>query len=323
MNQRAQSKAEELRAAQRPFATAQVVRAEAPTSAKPGAAAVITPEGGIFGWIGGGCAQPTVIEQAQAALRDGQPRLIRISPQSGPAVPGVAQFSMTCFSGGTLDIFIQPELPRLRLVLLGRSPTAHSLACLGAAMGYTVDVFAPGAPREDFPDARQVHDALDLRGFDFGPTNAVVVASQGEYDEEALEAALATPVPYVAFVASGKKWQSVRAFLEGRGVAAARLDAVKAPAGLDLHAVEAEEVALSILAEIVMRLRSGALALPESAPQARPQAPAQALDPICGMTVEIQSARGHSHHAGRDYYFCCPGCKKTFDKDPARYLKAG
>jgi xanthine dehydrogenase accessory factor len=208
--------------------------------------------------------------------------------------------------------------------VLGRSPVARALARLGGDLGYAVDVFAPGAPAEDFPGARQVLDSLDLTGYAFGPLNALVVASQGEYDEEALAAALATPWPYVAFVASRKKWQAVREGLRARGIAPERLAAVKAPAGLDLHGEEAEEVALSILAEIVTLRRTGALATAQAGAAAEtPAAPTQAVDPICGMTVDVKTARAHSHHAGRDYYFCCPGCKRTFDGDPARYLKAG
>jgi xanthine dehydrogenase accessory factor len=167
-------------------------------------------------------------------------------------------------------------------------------------------------------------DSLDLTGYAFAPLNAIVVASQGEYDEEGLAAALASPMPYVAFVASRKKWQAVREGLRARGIAQERLAAVKAPAGLDLHGDEAEEVALSILAEIVTLRHTGALTNTQAAaPAEAPAVQTQALDPICGMTVDIKTARAHSHHAGRDYYFCCPGCKRTFDSDPARYLKAG
>lgn len=319
-------KSRELRERAEPFVTAVVVRCDPPTSAKPGAKAVVTQAGDIVGWIGGGCAQPIVIEQARAALREGKPRLIRISPDEGLVeVHGMINFEMACHSGGTLDIFIEPVLPPVQLVIMGRSPVAQALARLGKGLGYAVAVHAPGAQRADFPEADRVVDSLDVRGLEAPGQAFVIISSQGEYDEDALEAALAVETPYTAFVASRTKWGAIQKFLKERGFKGKQLERVKVPAGLDIHAVEAEEIALSILAEIVSLRRSGALADIAGAAEAgagEQAAPAEATDPICKMTVVMEGARYVSEHGGEKYYFCCAACRQAFEKEPGKYARA-
>src|SRR5208282_887937 len=143
------TKADELLTNNQSFAIAVVVRYQAPISGKPGNKAIIFPDGRMWGWIGGGCAQPLVIQEALKALADGKPRLIRISPSSSPE-EGIVDFTMTCHSGGTLDIYIEPVLPKPHILILGRSPIAVALARLGKAINYTVSVVAPGVDRENF-----------------------------------------------------------------------------------------------------------------------------------------------------------------------------
>lgn len=308
-----------LREQGEPFATAVVVRCESPTSAKPGAKAVVKQDGTIIGWIGGGCAQPIVAEQAQEAIRQGAPRLIRITPDHGLVeLPGMMNFEMACHSGGTLDIFIEPVLPPLRLLVLGRSPVAQALSRLGSVLGYAVTVHAPGAAAAEFPDAEALQDTLDLSGTKRPEQSFVVVSSQGEYDEDALEAALSLPAPYLAFVASKTKWEAIRKYLAERGCKNEQLERVRVPAGLSIQAVEPGEIALSILAEIVSLRRAGALAPPE-APAA---SAAVETDPICKMKVKVEGARHVAEHKGRKYYFCCAACKQAFKKSPAKFAKA-
>src|SRR5271169_652064 len=186
------------------FAIAVVVRFQAPISGKPGNKAIIFPDGKIWGWIGGGCAQPVVIKEALKALADGQPRLIRISPSSSPEA-GIVDYAMTCHSGGTLDIFIEPVMPKPHILILGRSPVAVALTKLASTTNYAVSVAAPGAERENFPDAGLVQTGLDLSELKIRAQNFIVVSTQGECDEEALEKALSTNAAYVAFVASKVK----------------------------------------------------------------------------------------------------------------------
>lgn len=313
------SKAEELLAKDQPFAVAVVVRYQAPISGKPGNKAIIFPDGEIWGWIGGGCAQPVVVKEALKALADGQPRLIRISPSSS-SEEGIVDYAMTCHSGGTLDVFIEPVLPKPHVLILGRSPVAVALAKLAPATNYAVSVAAPSAEREHFPDAGLVQPDLDLSQLKITHQTFIVVSTQGECDEEALEKALGTSAAYVAFVASKTKAGKVLEYLRGQGVTAARLNQVRSPAGLDIRAASPEEIAVSILAEIIQ-----VHGTKDAAPKAKAVLPVlnqEAKDPICGMMVAIGAAKHKSEFQGNSFYFCCAGCKQKFDKQPDKYAAA-
>ena len=312
-------KADELLAKGEPFAVALVVRYQAPISGKPGNKAIIQADGKLWGWIGGGCAQPVVVKEALKALADGQPRLIRISPSSSPE-EGIVDYTMTCHSGGTLDIFIEPVLPRPHILILGRSPVAQTLSKLANTIGYAVSVFAHNADREAFPGADSVQTNLDLTHLKITPQTFIVVSTQGESDEEALEVALQTGSGYVAFVASKNKASKSLDYLKERGLAAERLSLVRAPAGLDIHASSPEEIAVSILAEIIQIRKVGAPVVKPAA--VLPVITKTARDPICGMTVDVTSANYKSGYAGGSYYFCCAGCKHAFDQQPNKYALA-
>jgi xanthine dehydrogenase accessory factor len=298
--------AAELERRGEPFALATVVRCEAPTSAKPGAKALVRENGVVDGWVGGACAEPVVIREALNALRDGRPRLVGLYGEGGRVsgrVEGIHDYAMTCHSGGTLEIYVEPYLPTPLLVLVGHGPVVETLATLGRAAGYSV------VPLDDA--AGSGLDALGL-----GRRASVVVATHADSDEDALERVLRTDAGYVSLVASRRRAGAILERLRQRGVPADRLGRFKAPAGLDLGAVTPAEIAISILAEIVQHHRGDKGV--EVAPPAA--APAQALDPICGMTVEIATARHRSEVAGRTTYFCCLRCKETFEQDPLRYL---
>ena len=302
----------DLRRRGEPFALATVVRCERPTSAKPGAKALIRPDGHVSGWVGGACAEPVVAREALAALRDGHPRLIVLVGDGGrdPArTEGIVHYPMTCHSGGTLEIYVEPFLPKALLVLVGHGPVIETLATLAESAGYGV-MTLPG-------DAV----AAALRGLALGPDSSVVVATHGELDEDALAQVLATAAGYVSLVASRKRAASILETLHRRGVTREHLGRLKAPAGLDIGAVSPEEIAVSILAEIIHvrrsrktdRVAAGGIA---------PPATVEAKDPICGMTVETATARYQSDWAGRSVYFCCLRCKELFDADPQRYAAA-
>ncbi|HKD73812.1 MAG TPA: XdhC family protein [Candidatus Acidoferrum sp.] len=311
------SKASELLANHESFAIAVVVRYEAPISGKPGNKAIIFADGKIWGWIGGGCAQPVVVKEALKALADGQPRLIRISPSSPPE-QGIVDYTMTCHSGGTLDIYIEPVLPKPHILILGRSPVAVALARLSKAINYAVSIAAPQAERERFPDCDHVQADLDLSQIKITPQTFVVVSTQGQHDEEALENALGSEASYVAFVASKVKAAKILDYLKERGLSSTRLGQLKAPAGLDIHASSPEEIAVSILAEIIQENRSGVAKQKREVERA--VARQEAKDPICGMMVDIGEARHKSEFRGNAFYFCCAGCKQKFDKQPEQYV---
>ena len=296
--------AADLQARGEPFVLATVVRCERPTSAKPGAKALVRADGTVTGWVGGACAEPVVVRESLVALHDGQPRLIGLAGDGarGPGrTEGVLAYPMTCHSGGTLEIYVEPYLPKPTLVIVGHGPVMESLAALARAADHAVVTI----------DASTDMSALGRLGLTWRAS--IVVATHGDADEAALAEALATDAGYVSLVASRRRAAVVADALRARGVPADRLARFKAPAGLDVGAVTPSEIAVSILAEMIQHRRSD-----KPAPAAPP--PTESLDPICGMTVDVATARHRSEVAGRVVYFCCLACKETFDRDPARHL---
>ena len=318
------TRAAELLAKGEAFVLATVVRCQPPSSGKPGDKAIILADGKLSGWIGGGCAQPVVIREALRALSDGKPRLVRISPSStGEEEQGIVDYTMTCHSGGELDIYIEPVVPNLHLVILGRSPVARTLARLGRDVGYAVSVAVPVEDREGFADAEIIHARdFDLSPIRITPHTYIVVSTQGEGDEEALEqATLATGrgAFYLSFVASKVKAGKVLDYLRQKGIAEETLRLVRAPAGLDLGAASPEEIAVSILAEIVQVHRAQArLAARTSVASEVPSSSTEATDPVCGMPVDISHAVHKSEYQGKWFYFCCAGCKQKFEATVAQ-----
>jgi len=318
-----------MRDAGNPFALATVVRAEKPTSAKVGAKAIINEEGTLIGWIGGSCAEPTVKREAKKALQDGQPRLIRLCPpeKMGQAPQeGVIEIALTCISGGTLEIYIEPQLAQPHLVIVGHLATAEALVSLGKDLGWRISLLGLDVTRERFPDADQVLNELDFSKIKISPNSHVVVASHGNYDEDMLVAALQSDAPYVALIASKKRASAILQYLNESNLTQEQIARLKYPAGLDFGAATPEEIALSILAEIIQRRRqspvSNSLQAAASLELPIAQTPAlEALDPVCGMTVEIATAHFTSEFKGRIYYFCAAGCKRSFDKEPGKYLQ--
>ena len=348
-----------------PFVLAIVTSRRPASSAQPGDMALVTADGEFEGWLGGACTRPTVVREAQAALADGQPRLLALAPDPEEIQrPGLSTFPMTCHSGGTVEIYLEPVLPAPRLVLFGVSPAARALAKLGQAMGYAITAVGAEADATAFPGVSDLRP--ELGPGDLEPSSAArpvhaVVATMGEGDEEAIEAALAIAPAYVGVVASARRFAALRETLLARGIADAALARVKSPAGLDLGARTPEEIALAVLAEIVQLRRAaergqapetgtvslgtspaphatdapvahgapshvhGPVAAGHAPPPAVPgpsTAPATAIDPICGMTVNVAKARHTADHLGTTYYFCCAGCRDRFAADPTRFVNA-
>jgi xanthine dehydrogenase accessory factor len=216
-----------------------------------------------------------------------------------------------------VDIFIEPVLPKPHLLILGRSPIAQTLVKLGKIMNYAVSVAAADAQREIFPDADMLQTNLDLSQIKITPRTFIVVSTQGEDDEEALERAVAADAQYTAFVASRVKSEKVFEYLRERGMAQEKLNKVRVPAGLDIHAASPEEIAVSILAEIIQAKGTGTVAPP--AKMTLPLLRREARDPICGMMVDVGGAKYKSDFRDSSFYFCCPRCKQTFDQQPEKY----
>jgi xanthine dehydrogenase accessory factor len=313
-----------------PFALATVVWRQSPSSSQPGARAIITAGGELHGWIGGACAEPVVILQAQHVMAEGTARLLLLGTpeQFGAAVPdGMTVIPISCQSEGALEIYIEPVLPVPHLVIVGDSPMTRTLASLAGALGWRTE---------------------EIRGPDFTPEAAdgrsmIVVATQGHDDEDVLERAVAARPAYLGLVGSRRRGATVLGYLADRGVPQDQLDRVRVPAGLDLGRTTHQEIAVAILAELVQLRASGALVSgalasgtqagpagrrtgTESARQAglegaRPAArPALVIDPVCGMPVSADSSRP-LRYEGTDYYFCCAGCRQAFEQDPDAYVK--
>ncbi len=253
------------KAAGEPFALATVVRTVAATAAKAGAKAVILPDGTISeGWIGGGCARAAVLKAAKDALADGRSRLVSVQPpdlladhgvKPGDEQEGVRFAKNMCPSQGTMDIFVEPVLPRPQVIICGSSPVAVAVADLAKRSGFAVTVCAPAAEQAAFAEVERRIEGYALPVEEAG-ARYVVVSTQGRGDEAALQAALAVDTDYVAFVGSRKKAEALKSALSERGVGGERLAKLKAPAGLDLGAITPDEIAISILAEIVAVRRS-------------------------------------------------------------------
>lgn len=321
-----------------PFVLATVVWRRGPSSGQQGSKAVILADGTVRGWLGGACAEPTVVVQAREALLDGEPRLLLLGDVEDPSgvsagseekdheagcgsssvggPGGTYSVPMACENDGALEVYLEPVPPHPQLVVIGRSPAVAALALMGRALEWDVAVIDDGGSADEHPVPELVRTTLDLAGLGVGVGSAIVVATQGHYDDLALEAALATDAAYVGLIAGHKRADAVAENLRGRGVSEEELARIQTPAGLDLGRVGNRELAVAIMADLVARRASGEL----SRWGAVPEAPDTAVDPVCNMTVLIADAKYRSSHAGADYWFCAPGCKKAFDADPAMFL---
>lgn len=306
-----------------PFAIAFVVNRQVPSSGKPGDKAVIEKDGKLSGWIGGGCTRGIVVKEATDAIRDGKPRLVRISP-GGELIaslpnPSVKDYNMTCHSGGAVEVYIEPVLPRPQLLLMGKSHVAMALSRLGRAMDYTVTIASKAADAEMFPEASAIIAQTEIPAGVVHPNTCIVVCTQGENDEEALEQAVRSAAPYVAFVASRRKANAIFHTLRQRGISFEQLKRVRTPAGLDIKAKLPEEVAISILAEIIAFIRGEGADAIQTADAATAANSDIFINPVCNIPVSKSSAKHVIAYKGENYYFCCDGCKATFEKEPEKY----
>lgn len=322
-----------LRSGGQRFATAIVVGRRAPVSAHLGDRAIVHADGRMEGFIGGACSREIVRKQALEAIRTRRPRLVSITPDAsaaGAPTPEHVIVAMTCVSEGAVDVFVEPDVQPRRVVVVGTTPVAEALARTALTLDYDVVVVVDAQELRDVTEQAhaQTYAVLPLDRLaealrEGGAATAAVVASQGHYDEEALEIILRSGAAYVGLVASRTRGSAVRVWLSERGVPG--VESIRNPAGLDLGARTAPEVALSILAEIVQCQPAPALeATPSGAGGSTVAAvsatPTTAVDPVCQMEVDIASARQVAELGGRQYYFCCPHCRSAFVKDPAAYL---
>jgi xanthine dehydrogenase accessory factor len=312
------------------FALATVVWRKGPSSSQLGSRAIITAHGELHGWIGGACAEPAVIREAQQVISSGTAKLLLLgSPeqfgstaqvasaaQPGGALPdggalpadstvldgrsvpdGMTVVPISCQSEGALEVYIEPVLPVPHLVVVGRSPMAQTLTDLARALGWRAKLI----------------DGPDFTSADANARSLVVVATQGHDDEGVLERAVAARPAYLGLVGSRKRGAAVLGYLADRGLPKADMDRVRVPAGLDLGRTTHQEVAVAILAELVQLRAAGALATDAAVPGA------ESTDPVCGMTVPAGPEGLPLERNGVTYYFCCTGCRQTFEDHPAAH----
>ncbi|MEO1260868.1 MAG: XdhC family protein [Bacteroidota bacterium] len=314
------NKSNELYTGSEPFAIAFVVNRQVPSSGKPGDKAVIEKNGKITGWIGGGCTRGIVLKEALLSIKDGKPRLVRISPDGKKLEESnVVAYSMTCHSGGAVEIYIEPVLPKPHLLIMGKSHVAMALHKIGKAMEYKVSIVSKGADKIIFPEADLI-DEGDLKTEHILPNTCIVVCTQGENDELALEQAVKSSVPYVAFVSSRKKANAIFRILKNRGVTFEELKKIKTPAGLDINAKLPEEVAISILAEIIQHMRGEEKKEAIKNEKTENNLTGVFINPVCGIPVEKNTAKHIIQYDGEDYFFCCDGCKVKFEAEPEKYV---
>ena len=331
-----------------PFALATVVWRRAPSSAQPGNQAIVTAAGKVRGFLSGACAESVVVREARKAMESGEPQLVLLgSPEEleARANDGISLVPMQCQSEGAIELFVQPVLPKPHLVIIGRTPLVGTLTELANALDWRTVVVDDKGLVESHPHAGQVLTTLDLDAAGVNEHSFVVVATQGQYDELAVDKALQTRAAYIGLIASRKRAKAVMDWLTDVDYPEEMLARVKAPAGLDLGSLKHQEIAVGVLAELVqfkaahkpsppaaeLASHSHSAAAQPTAGQPTAAQPVagqpvaapptgEAIDPICQMTVDIASARFFTEFEGQTYYFCCPACKKKFEAEPARYL---
>lgn len=322
-----------LTAERQPYALATVVRSERPTSGKPGNMALISADGAMHGWIGGSCTRSEVIRHALETLNEGEPRLLAFG--SSPGRPDdLVPVPMSCSSGGKVEVHVNPVLPAPILIVAGSSPVALALVRLGGAMGYTT---VAEVPADGAPDGPLAEVAGEVVG-DLAETAARyaerprgwrlygVVATMGRSDERSLAELAAAAPDYLGVIASPTRMEEVRRVLAAKGLSAEAIARVRGPAGLDIGAESPEEIAVSILAEIVQleaqpdepeAVESDDASADDTGTDAGTDE--QATDPVCGMTVPVAGSPS-SIFEGEPVYFCCEGCRSRFDATPELYL---
>jgi xanthine dehydrogenase accessory factor len=295
------------------FALATVVWRQGPSSGQQGSRALITATGQLHGWIGGACAEPVVLREAQRVIASREAKLLLLgSPdQFGGSIPeGMVTIPISCQSEGALQVYVEPVVPTPHVIVVGRSPMAHTLGDLVRALGWRADVV----------------DGPDFSASELNARSIVVVATQGHGDEDAIEQAVSAFPAFVGLVASRRRGEAVLGYLADRGVPRNLLDRVRVPVGLDLGHTSHREIAVAVLAELVQLRAAGGLTpeaaetTPVAAAPVEGVVSADAADLVCGMTVRADPSSHPYEHDGITYYFCCAGCRKSFATDPHAYL---
>lgn len=313
----------ELRNSTEAYATAMIVRRKIPSSGKPGDQAVITADGYIHGWIGGGCTRGIILREALLAIKDGKPRMVVISPDAQTkSTSSTKKYAMTCQSGGEVEVYVEPVLPKPQIVLFGTSHIAMAVAKIASAMEYRITAVMHNPDKNVFPTVDELANIKEWKGEDVQDNAYVIVCTQGEGDVEALLKAISLNRPYLAFVASRKKAASIYGDLRQQGVTNKQLKTIKTPAGLDINAKLAEEVAVSIIAQIIDDFRKvPTLEETQTVEEVVLTNEDFYMNPVCNIPVQKSTAKHVLDYQGESVYFCCDGCKVSFEREPSKYME--
>lgn len=302
-----------------------MIRREIPSSGKSGDKAIIDRHGEITGWIGGGCVKGIVLKEAEDALRTGKSRFVKVGREvSAEIEQQVTEYKMTCMSDGIVEIFVDPILPSPHLVVIGKTSIAKALVKIAKATGYRVTAVAPDAKPDTFEKVDELITQMNLKGVKIAEQSAIVVCTQGENDEEALDQLIQQPAFYKGFVASPKKKSKVFENLIALGLDKKIINTIHSPAGINIEAKTPEEVAVSILAEIIQvrnKLQSTGFTRFKN-PGAAAEQPKFYVNPVCGVLVDINNPKHVIEYKNEKVYFCCDGCKVKFEGDPEKYMNA-
>jgi len=319
------------------FAIAQVIDRIAPSSGKVGDKALILETGELIGWIGGGCVRGIVVKEALDVIKSKRYRRVRISPEGGTReTESYKEYIMSCQSKGTVELMIEPVIPQPEIIVVGKSNIARKLVQMAAAADFRVSVMATDADTQTFPDANQVSGEVKFDAIQSIPNTHIIVTTQGEDDELSVKKALQSPVNYVGFVASKKKAEDIKVYLEKEGITADRIAELRSPVGLDINAKLASEVAISILAEVIDHFRNkkkantlggsccGGSKTSETQTTAAEDKFAEDyyINPVCNVPVSKKNPKHIVEYQGEKVYFCCDGCKVSFEKEPSKYMEA-
>ena len=302
------------------FAVAHVIWREAPSSGKPGDKAIILKDGTIIGWIGGGCVKGIAVKEAREAIRENRSRLVRIDPDEGNSEDSSHKtYRMTCHSGGTMELFIEPITPNPQLIIVGKSNIARALSKLAIATNLRVHVLSNDVHKGMFPGVNNIHDRVDFSKINIDKNTFIVVSTQGEDDEESIRKALETSCNYVGFISSLRKSVKIKEYLLQTELSANRINELKTPVGMDINAKLPEEIAISILAEIVQLFRDPNRILDQESDTAINDD--TYINPVCRVAVSKKDAKHVLEYGTHTVYFCCDGCKVSFDTEPEKYIE--
>lgn len=316
-------KARQLNQSCEAYATAMIIRRKIPSSGKPGDKAIITSDGKIHGWIGGGCTRGIVLKESLLAIQDRSPRIVLISPNTIENPNDYTKlYNMSCQSGGEVELYIEPVLPRPHLLIFGASHIGMALCKLAKAMDYQVDAIMVDVDKEVYPDADRIIQLNDYKAASYIQENScIVVCTQGEGDSMALNSALQSKVDYLSFVASRMKANAIFSDLRTMGATMDQLKTIKTPAGIDIGAKLPEEVAISILAQIIEHFRNNTTNATSQSPSSLSSVNDDYyINPVCNIPVQKSTAKHVLEYKKEQVYFCCDGCKVSFEKSPETYM---